>query len=111
MAGIGTILGILFGLGAVFAAFTQRPPDVTVGGAILISVGVGVVVFVAGLLLPMLVGTAAMGAVIGWVIAGIVYAIQTQWSAMVLSFGCAVTVLVAQMLFGAIRGGRQNALY
>jgi hypothetical protein len=108
MSGLGTILGILIGIGAVITAFTNPAPNVTVVGALLFSLMVGAGVFLVGLLLPMFTGTASMGVMLGLLIAGIVYAFQTEWAAMTLAWACTVTILVAQMAFGAVRGPRQG---
>lgn len=109
MAGIGTILGILVGVGAVFNALTSPPLNVSVVGALLFSLMVGAGVFLIGLILPMLVGTASMGVMLGLVVSGVVYAFQTQWAAMALCIACALAIFVAQMAFGAIRSSREEA--
>lgn len=111
MAGFGSIVGILIGLGQVWAAFTQPPPTGSVGIALLSAVAIGVVVFVAGLIAPVFTGTAAIGAMLGWVIAAVVYAIQTEWVMAVAVLAAAICVFLAQLGFGVIRARRESDLY
>lgn len=109
MAGLGTIVGLIIGFGQVWAAFTQPPPNWTVGIAFLTAVSVGVVVFLVGLIFPVFTGTAAIGVMIGWVVAAVVYAFQTEWLMATAVLTSAVCVFLAQLGFGIIRARREEA--
>lgn len=76
MAGLGTVVGLIIGFGQVWAAFTQPPPNWTVGISFLTAVSIGVVVFFLGLVFPVFTGTAAIGVMIGWVVASVVSAVS-----------------------------------
>ena len=68
-------------------------------------------VFVVGLIAPVFTGTAAIGAILGWVIAAIVYAFQTEWVMTVFVLAAAICVFLAQLGFGVIRTRREPDWY